>query len=46
MGPGWPPRPDVRISPGSEEHYYWVIACNRGCCSEVDNEHPVTRIGD
>ncbi len=26
--------------PDEEENYYWVIACNRGGCSEVDSENP------
>ena len=30
----------VHTSPGPDENYYWVTACNRGGCSEVDSENP------
>ena len=30
----------VHSSPGAGINYYWVIACNRGGCSEVDSDNP------
>ena len=30
----------VHTSPGVRNNYYWVIACNRGGCSEVDSDNP------
>ena len=31
--------------PGNDENYYWVVACNRGGCSEVDSENPARPAG-
>ncbi len=28
-----------------EENHYWVVACNRGGCSEIDSRNPVTVTG-
>ena len=30
----------IHTSPGAGSDYYWVIACNRGGCSEVDSDNP------
>ena len=27
-------------SPSDRNNYYWVVACNRGGCSEIDSENP------
>ena len=27
-------------NPGDDENYYWIVACGRGGCSEVDSENP------
>ena len=35
----------VHASPDSGDNYYWVVACNRGGCSEVDSENPARSIG-
>ena len=35
----------VHTSPDSGDNYYWVVACNRGGCSEVDSENPARSIG-
>jgi len=29
-------------SPNADENYYWVVACNKGGCSEVDSENPAS----
>ena len=29
-------------SPDPQENYYWVAACNRDACSEVESENPAT----
>ena len=28
----------------SRDNYYWVVACNRGGCSEIDSRNPITII--
>ena len=30
----------VHADPSDEENLYWVVACNRGGCSEIDSENP------
>ncbi len=35
----------VHTAPGSGDNYYWVVACNRGGCSEIDAENPVRAPG-
>ena len=30
----------LHTEPEGEENYYWVVACNRGGCSEIDSENP------
>ncbi len=30
----------IHTEPDEDENYYWVIACNRGGCSDVDSENP------
>ena len=35
----------VHTIPGDDENYYWVVACNRGGCSDVDSENPARSIG-
>ena len=30
----------VHADPGSRDNYYWVVACNRGGCSDIDSENP------
>ena len=30
----------VHADPRSSENYYWVVACNRGGCSDIDSENP------
>ena len=32
----------VHSDPGSRDNYYWVVACNRGGCSDIDSENPAT----
>ena len=32
----------VHTSPDADENYYWVVACNRGGCSEVASENPAS----
>ena len=34
----------VHADPASGENYYWVVACNRGGCSDVDSENPAAPI--
>ena len=34
----------VHTIPGDDENYYWVVACNRGGCSDIDSEDPARRI--
>ena len=29
----------VHADPGSRDNYYWVVACNRGGCSDIDSEN-------
>ena len=29
-------------SPSDRNNYYWVVACNRGGCSEIDSDNPAT----
>ena len=35
----------VHTDPSSGDNYYWVVACNRGGCSEIDAENPVKAPG-
>ena len=35
----------VHTAPDSGDNYYWVVACNRGGCSEIDAENPVKAPG-
>ena len=35
----------VHTAPGSGDNYYWVVACNRGGCSEIDSGNPVSAPG-
>ena len=35
----------VHTAPYSGDNYYWVVACNRGGCSEIDAENPVKAPG-
>ena len=30
----------VHTEPADDRNYYWVVACNRGGCSEIDSENP------
>ena len=30
----------VHTAPYSGDNYYWVVACNRGGCSDIDSENP------
>ena len=30
----------VHTAPNSVDNYYWVVACNRGGCSEIDSKNP------
>ena len=32
----------LHTSPSDRNNYYWVVACNRGGCSEIDSENPAT----
>ena len=34
----------THINPDDYENYYWVTACNRGGCSEIDSDNPATFI--
>ena len=35
----------VHTAPDSGDNYYWVVACNRGGCSEIDAGNPVKAPG-
>ena len=35
----------VHTDPSSGDNYYWVVACNRGGCSEIDAGNPVKAPG-
>ena len=35
----------VHTAPDSRDNYYWIVACNRGGCSEIDSENPVKAPG-
>ena len=35
----------VHSDPGSRDNYYWVVACNRGGCSDIDSENPAKLTG-
>ena len=35
----------VHTDPSSGNNYYWVVACNRGGCSEIDAGNPVKASG-
>ena len=35
----------VHTAPDSGDNYYWVVACNRGGCSEIDAGNPVKAAG-
>ena len=35
----------VHTAPDSRGNYYWIVACNRGGCSEIDSEKPVKAPG-
>ena len=35
----------VHTDPSSSDNYYWVVACNRGGCSEIDAGNPVKAPG-
>ena len=35
----------VHTDPDEDRNYYWVVACNRGGCSDVDSENPARSIG-
>ena len=35
----------VHTTPDSGDNYYWVVACNRGGCSEIDAGNPVKAPG-
>ena len=35
----------VHTAPDSGDNYYWVVACNRGGCSEIDSENPAQLTG-
>ena len=30
----------VHTEPDKDKNYYWVVACNRGGCSEIDSDNP------
>ena len=30
------------VTPDQSRNYYWVVACNRGGCSDVDSENPAS----
>ena len=32
----------THTDPEDDSNYYWVTACNRGGCSQVDSENPAT----
>ena len=32
----------THTSPGDDENYYWVVACNSGGCTDIDSENPAT----
>ena len=32
----------THTSPDADENYYWVVACNRNGCTDVDSENPAT----
>ena len=34
----------VHASPDRDKNYYWVVACNRGGCSEIDSENPAIQV--
>ena len=36
----------VHSDPDEDENYYWVMACNRGGCSEIDSENPAKASGE
>ena len=35
----------VHTNPSLSENYYWVVGCNSGGCSEIDEEYPAQPIG-
>ena len=35
----------VHAAPDSDENNYWVVACNRGGCSDIDSDDPVKAPG-
>ena len=34
----------VHTSPAARENHYWVVACNRGGCSDIDSKNPAKPI--
>ena len=34
----------VHADPDSDKNYYWVVACNRGGCSDIDSGNPAAPI--
>ena len=34
----------VHANPASDRNYYWVVACNRGGCSDIDSGNPAALI--
>ena len=32
----------THTSPDADENYYWVVACNRNGCTDIDSENPAT----
>ena len=35
----------LHTDPDDRENHYWVVACNRGGCSDVDSDNPAERAG-
>ena len=35
----------IHTAPDSGGNYYWVVACNRGGCSEIDSDNPASAPG-
>ena len=35
----------VHSDPDDDQNYYWIMACNRGGCSEIDSENPAEASG-
>ena len=36
----------VHTDPSHRENHYWVVACNRGGCSEIDSDNSARPAGE